>query len=42
MFIHEVCAVLAKAKVPYAIVGGYAVALHGVMRGTVDVDVVIR
>lgn len=42
MFIHEICSALDKAKVPYAIVGGYAVALHGATRGTVDVDVVIR
>src|SRR5690348_15035192 len=41
MFIHKVCSVLHSAKIPYAIVGGYAVALHGVVRGTVDVDLVI-
>jgi hypothetical protein len=29
-------------KIPYAIVGGYAVALHGAVRGTVDVDLVIK
>jgi len=28
--------------VPYALVGGYAVALHGAIRGTVDPDLVIR
>lgn len=42
MFIHQVCAVLEKAKVPYAVVGGYAVALHGAIRGTVDIDIVIH
>jgi 3-hydroxyisobutyrate dehydrogenase-like beta-hydroxyacid dehydrogenase len=42
MFIHDVCEALAKAKIPYAVVGGYAVALHGVLRGTVDVDVAIQ
>lgn len=42
MFIHDICSALEKAKVPYAIVGGYAVALHGAVRGTVDVDVVIE
>lgn len=42
MFIHEVCAALNEAKVPYAVVGGYAVALHGVVRGTVDVDIAIE
>jgi hypothetical protein len=42
MFIHVVCAALEKAKIPYAVVGGYAVALHGAVRGTVDVDFVIN
>lgn len=41
MFIHKICEVLAQVNVPYAIVGGYAVAMHGVLRGTVDVDLVI-
>src|SRR5579862_4823784 len=42
MFIHAVCSALDQAEVPYAIVGGYAVALHGAIRGTVDVDIVIQ
>lgn len=42
MLIHDVCAALDKAEVSYAIVGGYAVALHGAVRGTVDVDVAIH
>ncbi len=42
MFLHDICSALDKAEVPYAIVGGYAVALHGAIRGTVDVDVVIQ
>lgn len=42
MFLYEVVASLEKAKVPFAIVGGYAVALHGAVRGTVDVDIVLR
>jgi len=42
MFIHEVCHILAQANVPYAIVGGYAVALHGALRGTIDIDFVIK
>jgi hypothetical protein len=29
-------------KVPYALVGGYAVALHGAVRGTVDIDCIIE
>ncbi len=42
MFIHDICSALDKVEVPYAIVGGYAVALHGAVRGTVDVDIVIE
>lgn len=42
MFIHDVCAALDQAKIPYAVVGGYAVALHGAVRGTVDIDIVIQ
>jgi len=42
MFIHEVCKALEKAKIPYAVVGGYAVALHGAVRGTIDIDIVIN
>lgn len=41
MFIFKVCKALDDAKVPYAIVGGYAVALHGAVRGTVDVDFIL-
>lgn len=33
---------LAQQNVRYAIVGGYAVALHGAVRGTMDVDIVIN
>lgn len=42
MFLLRVCDALTKAGVPFAIAGGYAVALHGAVRGTVDVDLVIR
>lgn len=42
MFVHKVCDALEKAQIPYAIVGGYAVALHGIPRGTFDVDFVIK
>ena len=41
MFLLEVAKVLAKHNITYAIVGGYAVALHGVVRGTVDIDLAI-
>ncbi len=42
MFIERLCRVLNEASVRYAIVGGYAVALHGAVRGTMDVDIVIN
>lgn len=42
MFIHDICAALNDAKVAYAVVGGYAVALHGAVRGTVDVDIALK
>ena len=40
-FLTRVGAALDAAKVRYALVGGYAVALHGAVRGTVDVDVIL-
>lgn len=42
MFITKVCKALQQARIPYAIVGGYAVALHGIPRGTLDIDFVIQ
>ena len=42
MFLLRVTGSLTKARVPYALVGGYAVALHGAVRGTVDIDLVLR
>lgn len=42
MFLYQVVAALEKAEVPFAIAGGYAVALHGAVRGTVDVDIILR
>jgi hypothetical protein len=41
MFIHKVISVLEKSGIPYALVGGYAVTLHGAVRGTVDIDIAI-
>jgi len=41
MFIQRLIKSLNQHKVAYALVGGYAVALHGAIRGTVDVDLVI-
>jgi hypothetical protein len=42
MLLLRVTKALDAARVPYAIVGGFAVALHGAVRGTVDVDLAIR
>lgn len=42
MFLTTVCKALNDAKIGYAVVGGYAVALHGAVRGTVDLDLVIQ
>ncbi|MGI9301363.1 MAG: hypothetical protein ACR2RB_01450 [Gammaproteobacteria bacterium] len=41
MFLIEVGKAFRKHRVRYAVIGGYAVALHGATRGTIDVDVVI-
>ena len=41
-FLSRVCGALEDGGVRYAVVGGYAVALHGAVRGTVDVDIVVR
>lgn len=42
MFLIELTNALDKHSVNYALVGGYAVALHGAVRGTIDVDIVIQ
>lgn len=41
MFIQNVIRTLDKNRVKYVLVGGYAVALHGAIRGTVDIDIAI-
>lgn len=41
MFIQRVIRALEAHRVRYALVGGYAVALHGAIRGTVDIDIAI-
>ena len=38
MFLFDLVKKLDEYEVPYAIVGGHAVALHGAIRGTVDID----
>ena len=42
MFIQKLIQSLTKYDVNYAVVGGYAVALHGAFRGTMDIDLVIQ
>ena len=41
LFINRICSTLADKGVRYALVGGHAVALHGAVRGTVDVDIAL-
>lgn len=41
MFLIQLTNALDNNSVDYALVGSYAVALHGAVRGTVDVDIVI-
>lgn len=41
MFIRKVIGALEKSDTSYALVGGYAVTLHGAVRGTVDIDIAI-
>ncbi len=40
-FLSKVCRALAEQGLRYAVVGGHAVALHGAVRGTVDVDIAL-
>jgi len=42
MLIDRLCRALETHQVPYALVGGHAVALHGAVRGTIDIDFVIE
>lgn len=42
MLLLRLVEALDRARVAYAIVGGYAVALHGAVRGTLDIDLVLR
>ncbi len=42
MFVLDVAKTLKEAHVDYAIAGGYAVALHGAVRGTLELDIVLR
>jgi len=39
--LNKICGALQEAGVRYAVVGGHAVALHGAVRGTIDIDVAL-
>ena len=41
MFVLDLCRALETQKIDYCLVGGLAVALHGAIRGTMDVDLVV-
>lgn len=41
MLIRKVIELFRKQGIKYAIAGGYAVSLHGAVRGTVDIDFVV-
>ncbi len=41
MFVLKVCKSFSDNDVEFAIVGGWAVALHGAVRGTIDLDLVL-
>lgn len=41
-FFERVLQAFEKNKVSYSIVGGYAVAMHGAPRGTIDIDCIIE
>ncbi len=38
---HAVIGALEGARIPYAICGGFALAVHGLMRTTVDIDLLL-
>lgn len=42
MLLIEIVSALNKENIPFAIVGGYALALHGIVRATMDVDLVLN
>ncbi|WP_415061222.1 nucleotidyl transferase AbiEii/AbiGii toxin family protein [Bdellovibrio sp.] len=41
MLLYEIVDAFKDAKLKYAVVGGYALALHGLVRATMDVDFVL-
>jgi hypothetical protein len=42
MLLFEITDAFETAKLKYALIGGYALALHGLVRATIDVDFVLR
>jgi hypothetical protein len=42
MLIYRLADLFLKEGLEYAIVGGWAVALHGAVRGTVDIDIILK
>ena len=42
MFLFELTDAFIDSKLKFALVGGYALALHGLVRATIDVDFVIK
>ena len=42
MLVYEIHNAFEKFNIPYAIVGGYALAFHQIVRATIDVDLVIK
>ena len=42
MFLIRLSEALQEAKVSFALVGGYAVSLHGAPRGTLDIDIILK
>ncbi len=42
MFLYKIANAFEAANIEYAIVGGHAVALHGAVRGTVDLDIILQ
>ncbi len=42
MFLYEVTDQFEKHKLKYALIGGYALALQGIVRATVDIDLVMQ
>ena len=42
MLLYQISDAFQKEKLPFAIIGGYALALQGIVRATIDVDLVLH